>query len=170
MNDSCSGGSLAACSRPSTVVISRPWACTANIVHDLIGRPSSKTVQAPQCVVSHPMWVPGSRSVARMRCTSRRRGSTSASCFSPLIATLTSIVSASLLRALDRLAERPGGPDPHPILPVRDRSSQVLLGLCGLRGELGRALDGGLVGPLAHERGLRPRCLCPPGPAGRGPA
>src|SRR5262245_15933255 len=105
------------------------------------------------------MWVPVSRSVSRMKCTSRRRGSTSASCFSPLIATLTSMISAPLLRALDRLAERPACQYPHQILLVLDRAPQVLLGLRGLRGELGRLLDRGLVGALAHERGLRLRGL-----------
>ena len=44
---------------PSTVVTSRPSACTPNIVQDLIGRPSSSTVQAPQLVVSQPTCVPG---------------------------------------------------------------------------------------------------------------
>ncbi len=43
---------------PSTVVIERPSAWTASIVHDLMGVPSSSTVHAPQLVVSHPMWVP----------------------------------------------------------------------------------------------------------------
>ncbi len=31
------------------------------MVHDLTGSPSRRTVQAPQCVVSQPMWVPVSR-------------------------------------------------------------------------------------------------------------
>ena len=33
------------------------------MVQDLIGLPSSRTVQAPQLVVSQPMWVPVSPSV-----------------------------------------------------------------------------------------------------------
>ena len=40
--------------RPSTVVSDRPFACTANIVHDFIGVPSTSTVHAPQLVVSQP--------------------------------------------------------------------------------------------------------------------
>jgi len=43
------------------------------------------------------------------------------SCFSPLIATLTSMGSAPLLRALDRLCEARGRSDPHSLL-VLDRS------------------------------------------------
>ena len=50
---------LPACSSPSTVVTSRPSACTPNIVHDFTGWPSSSTVQAPQLVVSQPTCVPG---------------------------------------------------------------------------------------------------------------
>src|SRR5438094_133626 len=89
MKPSCSGWSLPSCSSPSTVMRLLPFACTANIVHDFTGRPSSSTVHAPQWVVSHPMCVPVSRSTSRMRWTSRSRGSTSASCFSPLIESCT---------------------------------------------------------------------------------
>ena len=46
------------CMQPSTVVSSRPSAWTANIVQDFTGTPSTRTVQAPQLVVSQPMWVP----------------------------------------------------------------------------------------------------------------
>ena len=59
------------------MVIARPSACTANIVHDFTGTPSSSTVHAPQFEVSHPMCVPVSPSVSRRRCTSSSRGSTS---------------------------------------------------------------------------------------------
>src|SRR5881392_3622529 len=31
---------------------------TVNTVHDFTARPSMRTVQAPQWVVSHPIWVP----------------------------------------------------------------------------------------------------------------
>ena len=58
----------------------RPSACTAKTVHDFTGSPSSRTVQAPQCVVSQPIWVPVSRRFSRRRWTSSSRGSTSASC------------------------------------------------------------------------------------------
>ena len=43
---------------PSTVVISRSTAETANIRHERIGRPSTSTVQAPQTPCSQPTWVP----------------------------------------------------------------------------------------------------------------
>ena len=46
------------CKRPSTVVISLPWAWTANSVQDFSGTPSTRTVHAPQLVVSQPMCVP----------------------------------------------------------------------------------------------------------------
>ena len=53
----------AAVDQPSTVWTSRPSAWTASTVHDFTGVPSSRTVQAPQLVVSQPMWVPVSPSV-----------------------------------------------------------------------------------------------------------
>src|SRR6266851_7457013 len=154
MKLSCNGWSLPSCSSPSTVVISRPWACTAKRVQDFTGRPSSSTVHAPQWLVSQPMWVPVRRRFSRIRCTRRRRGSTSASCFSPLIATLTSI-SGPFLRALDRLAERTGCQYPHQVLLVLDGAAQVRGRVGRLRRELGRLLDRGLVGPLSPQRGLR---------------
>ena len=51
--------------RPSTVVIRRPSAWTASMVHDFTGVPSTSTVHAPQLVVSQPMWVPVSRGLAQ---------------------------------------------------------------------------------------------------------
>src|SRR5262249_27857234 len=151
-----SGWSVPFCSSPSTVISSRPCAWTANTVQDLTGRPSSRTVQAPQWVVSQPMWVPVSRKFSRIRWTSRRRGSTSASCFSPLIATLTSIVSAPSLRALDRLAERTACQYPHQVLLVLHRSPEIRGGLGRVGRELGRLLDARVVRALAPERGLGP--------------
>ena len=44
--------------RPSTVWTSWPSAWTASIVQLLTGVPSNSTVQAPQLVVSQPVWVP----------------------------------------------------------------------------------------------------------------
>ena len=72
--------------RPSST--SQPSAWTASTVHDLTGSPSSRTVQAPQCEVSQPMWVPVRR---RSRAGSGRAAgadSTSASCAAPLTVTL----------------------------------------------------------------------------------
>src|SRR5690606_4896982 len=75
--------------KPSTVLISEPWACTARIVQDFTGLPSRITVQAPHEVVSHPMWVPVKPRWVRMKSTRRVRGSTSAERDSPLIVTST---------------------------------------------------------------------------------
>ena len=58
LNASWMGCSSLAVARPSTVVISCPSACTANIVQLFTGAPSNSTVQAPQWVVSQPTWVP----------------------------------------------------------------------------------------------------------------
>src|SRR5260370_22834549 len=158
MKLSCNGWSLPSCSSPSTVVISRAWACHAKSAQDCAGRRSSSTVHAPQWLVSQPMWVPVRRRFSRIRCTRRRRGSTSASCFSPLIATLTSI-SGPFLRALDRLAERTGWQYPHQVLLVLDGAAQVRGRVGRLRRELGRLLHRGLVGPRSPPRGLRLTCL-----------
>ena len=39
-------------------VLAWPLACTASTVQDLTVVPSIRTVQAPHCEVSQPMWVP----------------------------------------------------------------------------------------------------------------
>ena len=75
-----SGWRLAPSAIPSIVLISRPSAWTASIVHDLALWPSTWTVHAPQLLVSQPMWVPVSPRSSRRKWTSSRRGSTSASC------------------------------------------------------------------------------------------
>jgi len=61
-------------------------------------------VQAPQLVVSQPMWVPVSPSVSRMKWTSNRRGSTSACRTSPL--TVTVIGTVRVLVLMDHLSSR----------------------------------------------------------------
>src|SRR6266850_2007657 len=81
--------------RPSTVMISPPSAIGANSVQDFALRPFSRTVQAPQYVVSQPMCVPVRLKCSRSNSTSRVRGSTSASRGSPLTRTRTRIFSAS---------------------------------------------------------------------------
>ena len=58
LNARCMTPGTPASLRPSTVVSDRPFACTANIVHDFIGVPSTSTVHAPQLVVSQPTCVP----------------------------------------------------------------------------------------------------------------
>src|SRR3989442_8211279 len=96
------------------VVTERPSAWTASIVHDLALSPSTRTVQAPQLLVSHPIWVPVSRKSSRSRWTSRSLGSTSASRVSPLTLTRMWVVATSVLLSIgggpiDRPAQRPHG-------------------------------------------------------------
>src|SRR5215211_4158237 len=68
---------------PCTVVISCPSACTARIVHDLTDSPSSKTVHAPQLVVSQPECTPPIPRFSLRWWMSNSRGSTSATCALP---------------------------------------------------------------------------------------
>ena len=58
------------------------------MVQDFTGRPSTRTVHAPQLVVSQPMCVPVSPSPRRIRWDSSSRGSTSAIFFCPLTVNL----------------------------------------------------------------------------------
>src|SRR5881396_1668557 len=155
MKPSCSGCSLPFCSSPSTVMRLLPFACTANIVHDFTGRPSSSTVHAPQCVVSHPMCVPVSRRTSRIRWTSRSRGSTSASCVSPLIESWTRISLPPSVGALGRLAERARRQDSHQVFLVLDGAAQILRRLRRRGGEPRGLGDRGVVQPLAAQGGLR---------------
>src|SRR4029078_13322335 len=70
---SCSADSEpSALAMPSIVTMSEPLACTANMVHDFTDMPSISTVQAPQWVVSHPIWVPVIARFSRMKCTRQR--------------------------------------------------------------------------------------------------
>src|SRR5690625_2471432 len=77
LNERCSGCNSPLADSPSIVVTSCPSASTANIVQDLMPRPSTSTVHAPQLVVSHPTTVPVLPSTSRRYCTSKSRGSTS---------------------------------------------------------------------------------------------
>src|SRR5512145_3050289 len=124
------------------------------MVHDFTARPSRSTVQAPQWVVSQPMWVPVSRNTSRIRWTSRRRGSTSADSFSPLIVTWTFMASLASAGALDRLPKRAGRQDPHHVLLVFGGAAEIGFGPGRVGGELRGLLERGVVGPLALERGL----------------
>src|SRR6266853_1491823 len=87
------GCSLPSFSRPSTVMISDPSACTANIVQDFTAKPFISTVHAPQYVVSQPTCVPVRSQASRRNSTSNIRGSTSRAYDLPftLIWTLTTI-------------------------------------------------------------------------------
>src|SRR6266478_8325426 len=87
------GCSFPSFSRPSTVMISDPSACTANIVQDFTAKPFISTVHAPQYVVSQPTCVPVRSQASRRNSTSNIRGSTSRAYDLPftMIWTLTTI-------------------------------------------------------------------------------
>src|ERR1700674_674205 len=87
------GCSLPSLSRPSTVVISDPSACTANIVQDFTARPFVNTVQAPQYVVSQPTCVPVRSPASRRNSTRNMRGSTCRAQGLPFTLILTAIFS-----------------------------------------------------------------------------
>src|SRR6266851_5739107 len=87
------GCSLPSFSRPSTVVISEPSACTANMVQDFTARPFISTVQAPQYVVSQPTCVPVRSHASRRNSTSNMRGSTSRAYGLPFTLIWTAIFS-----------------------------------------------------------------------------
>src|SRR6478736_924193 len=76
--------------RPSTVVITWSWAVTANIRHERIGWPSTRTVQAPHTPCSQPTWVPVSSRSWRRKSERRRRAGTAAVRRTPLTETVTS--------------------------------------------------------------------------------
>src|SRR3990172_3051314 len=62
--------------KPSTVVMERPSACTANIRQDLADSPSNKIVQAPHAPCSQPTCVPVRPNSWRMKSLNSMRGST----------------------------------------------------------------------------------------------
>src|SRR5210317_1286463 len=84
MKACCTACRPSASARPSTVFSSEPSACIESTVQDLTDLPSRSTVQAPQCELSQPMWVPVRLSVSRMVCTNNSLGSTKASTCLPL--------------------------------------------------------------------------------------
>src|SRR5919197_1545863 len=92
---SWSGWSSPSRARPSIVVISLPSAWTASTVHDFTASPSRWIVQAPQTDVSQPIFFPVSPRSSRRKSTSSVRGSTSASCRTPLTVSAIGITSAS---------------------------------------------------------------------------
>ena len=57
-NAACSGCGRSAVPSPSMVSTVRPWARTARVRQDATGRPSSRTVQAPQRPVEQPALTP----------------------------------------------------------------------------------------------------------------
>jgi hypothetical protein len=56
------------------VVISAPGCCAASVLHDLMARPLTSTVQAPHWAVSQPTWVPVSRRCSRIAVHQQRVG------------------------------------------------------------------------------------------------
>src|SRR5580658_2621398 len=80
------------------VVMSQPSAWTASTVHDFTDWPFSKTVQAPQLVVSHPIFVPVSSNVSRRKKTSSVRSSTSRRTVSSFTLSVISISLPLLVR------------------------------------------------------------------------
>src|SRR5918995_371620 len=146
------GSSWPSCLRPSTVVMLRPSTWTANKVHDFTGVPSSRTVHAPQLLVSQPTCVPVRPNAVRRKWTSSVRGSTSPDRSTPLTVTVTFISSSLRLCVLERLGEAPPREDAHDLTLVLGRSAHVVLGFGGTGGELGRLREQGAARRLAHER------------------
>src|SRR5256885_9029186 len=126
------------------------------MVQDFTGVPSTSTVQAPQWVVSHPMWVPVSRSLSRKKCTRRSRGSTSALLFSPLTVTVigwptSSTSPGALVGALQSALRK----DPDDVAFVLDGTAMVGSRLRGLRRQGRRRPDRGVIQPSAPQRRFR---------------
>src|SRR2546428_9883543 len=142
------------------------------MVQDFTGVPSTSTVQAPQWVVSHPMWVPVSLSLSRKKCTRRSRGSTSALLFSPLTVTVigwptSSTSPGALVGALQSALRK----DPDDVAFVLDGTAMVGSRLGGFPPPGGRLLDGGAIPPSAPHGRLRfPGFVVLRGAAGGAPA
>jgi hypothetical protein len=81
---------------PSMVVISAPLCCTASVLHDLMARPLTSTVQAPHWAVSQPTWVPVSLRFSRMTSTKNVLGATSTLAALPLTLSCTCIGLVSM--------------------------------------------------------------------------
>src|SRR2546428_13914462 len=125
------------------------------MVQDFTGVPSTSTVQAPQWVVSHPMWVPVSLSLSRKKCTRRSRGSTSALLFSPLTVTVigwptSSTSPGALVGALQSALRK----DPDDVAFVLDGTAMVGSRLGGLPRPGGRPPCGGGLQPSPPPRRL----------------
>src|SRR6266511_3538106 len=148
------GWSWPSLSSPSTVSIPRPSACTARNVQDLIGAPSTSTVQAPHPEVSQPMWVPVRPSCSRRKWTSSMRGSTSALCSTPLTLTVISMPAPSSSRGrLGGCPQTALGEDADDVALVLDRPAVVGAWRGGLRRQLG-GLPERLVAGLGAGQGL----------------
>ncbi len=76
MNASCTGWSLPFWEMPSMVSMARPSQAIASVMQEYTGRPSSRTVHAPQSPSLQTFFVPVSPSVSRRVSSSERRGGT----------------------------------------------------------------------------------------------
>src|SRR6516162_6305962 len=154
---------------PSTVRSSQPSACGANIVHDLTVLPSRTTVQAPQWLVSQPTWVPVSPKTSRMKCTSRRRGSTSACRSRPLTLTPTNCFFAMpVLRKkscnlfagpFERTPQGASRQLPYQAFLVLRRAPQIGARLCFVSSHLRGLPDVALIQLLAAQEGFCVACF-----------
>src|SRR5579872_6472375 len=135
---------------PSMVVMSEPLACTANMVQDFTDMPSISTVQAPQWVVSQPIWVPVSCRFSRMKCTSSVRGSTRPSTSAPLTFMVTWVfaITSSLFRAACGALQRPLHHDAADMFSVFDGPARI-----GCRRHDGSGCSGGLLQARLIEAG-----------------
>src|SRR5450759_1451273 len=97
------GLSSPAGARPSTVVISAPSACTANMRQERTASPFMMTVHAPQTPCSHPRWVPVSTQSSRRKSASVLRVSTVAWCAVPL--TVNEIVRSGMVGLVEGSGE-----------------------------------------------------------------
>src|SRR6267378_4885655 len=123
------------------------------MVQDFTGVPSTSTVQAPQWVVSHPIWVPVSLSLSRRKCTRRSLGSTSALFFSPLTVTVIDWpISSTSPGALIGALQTALGKDPDNVALVLDGTAMVGFRLGGFRRQGRRLLDRGVVQAGTSQR------------------
>src|SRR5690242_8172347 len=98
------------------VVTLAPSHDTASAVHDLIALPLTCTTQAPHWLVSQPTCVPVSRKFSRRKCTSRRRGSTSAVTALPFTVMVTTLIILLPCLYLVRVS---GSPSAQCLSPLR---------------------------------------------------
>src|SRR6201996_937690 len=165
---SCSADSVpSALAMPSMVVMSEPSARTANMVQDFTDMPSISTVQAPQWVVSHPIWVPVICRFSRMKCTSSVRGSTRPSTSLPFTFMVTWVFAISCPPShgfRGGALQRAHHHDSTDMLAVFDRAASVRGrrhdGLCGRRcflqtRRIEAGADHGLGGVIGEQRRLR---------------
>src|SRR5487761_1177899 len=103
------GCSASPSARPSMVVTSQPSVSAARKVHELTGRPSTKTVQAPHTCASQDGLTPVSPSSSRRKSMSRVRAAISRSTSRQFTVTRTS--SDSVMTASLPLAEDPADED-----------------------------------------------------------